>query len=537
MQALLGKITNITSPGETSAGGAPTRADARSLEVKFKAACVLPQRTKIPEWLKDQVLTLQRAVRDPREVGEPGDSLVLTPNESARWLSPLTVSPTILSGELPPTLQVRLRWWKEEKLPEFTVRANGRQRSGQFVKEGDEGVASIETASFFSFVPHLPVVFEVTCDKLKAACTVLPKDEPLASKLLLPEGEQYRLENRWYRLGVVGRTQAGGITSLREKGRGTDHFRSPENLIHPECQYAGHLDRFSAQGWGWSEQMVEAAMTCAGARREDGTVRLALEGMVDEGQNLRTSVSYTLYGELPLLLLERAFQFQKGKGGDKDKEKEEKPKEPIDEMRPVRLGFRAAWQAERGGSSGSRVLCTDGERLTITRPGQVGEMHHNHHWRMSDGWAIAEHPGRREYMMYLFDRQSPPHLVVWMGEHTFTLEPFWTHRPVRPEESAGYATALTAGEICGAGDEGGWVACRCEGPEGGVRCAVVARLRGSSATQSAWFVLGRDRREVPLASVLIPGVGPVFAATADFPEGQLSDPFDAAVGRIDRRRV
>jgi hypothetical protein len=504
------------------------------LEIKFKAACVLPQRTSIPEWLKDQVLTLRRAVPDPREIGEPGDSLVLTPEESAEWLCPLTVTPGFVYCTVPAALQVRLRWWKDEKLPEFTVRANGRQHSGQFVKEGNEGAASVDTAPFFGFQPHLPAVLEVTCDKLRAACTVLPANESFARKLLLPEGEQYRMENDWYALDVIARTQAGGILALREKGRGVDHFRGRENLIQHECEFSGHTDRFSAQGWGWSDQLREATMACAGVRREGGTVRLALEGVVDEGQNLRTSVVYTLYDELPMLLIERAFQFQKGKG-DKDKEKEEKPKEPIDDMRPVRLGFRAAWQAEREGEAWSRILCTDGQRLTSHRPGQIEEEHYNSHWRMSDGWAVAEHPSRREATMYLFDRQSPPHLAVWRGEHTLTLEPFWPHRPVRPEESVGYAAALTMGEIWGVSEDGGWVACRCERADNGVRCAVIARLRADTRSETARFAVGTERQETRLERIVAPGVGPVFAAIADFPDHRINEPFDAEVGRIGRR--
>ena len=88
MQALLGKITGI---GRQMAGEGPTTAGnghagplgARApLDVKFKAACVLPQRTGVPEWLKDQVLTVRRDAVDPREICEAGDSIVLTPVES-----------------------------------------------------------------------------------------------------------------------------------------------------------------------------------------------------------------------------------------------------------------------------------------------------------------------------------------------------------------------------------------------------------------------------------------------------------------------
>ena len=92
MQALLGKITGI---GRQMAGEGPTTAGnghagplgARApLDVKFKAACVLPQRTGVNmrEFLvfNQEVLTVRRDAVDPREICEAGDSIVLTPVES-----------------------------------------------------------------------------------------------------------------------------------------------------------------------------------------------------------------------------------------------------------------------------------------------------------------------------------------------------------------------------------------------------------------------------------------------------------------------
>lgn len=532
MDALLGKITHITRPDQKPESGSA----AAALEVKFKPACVLPARAKVPEWLKDQVLTIRREVLDAREIGEPGDSLMLTPVESAPWLSPLVVTPGVTYGELPRSLQIRLGWWKDEKLPEYTVRANGRTQSGQFEKEGSGGTAAVDTARFFDFEPHLPVTFEVTCDKLKAACTVLPADEPCVLKLLLPEGETYRLENIWYRIDIAAWTRGGAIQALREKGRGIDHFRSPDNLIQQVGENGGQIDRFTSQGWGWSDQLNEVAMSCASARRQGGATRLSLEGVVDEGQNQRTSVDYTLYDALPLLLLERQFHFHKGKGSDKDKEKDEKPKEPIDEMKPVRLGIRAAWLAERNGCSGSRILCTEGDRFAVVRPAQVGEFLGYYYWRMTDGWAVVEHPGRREYMLYLFDPQAPPHLATALMAHAITLEPFWPHRPVRPDESVGYPLAMTAGELCGASAAGAWVACRAGMPGGGVRCALIGRIRDSEAPSTAWFAVGGDSTEAPLQRSLVPGVGTVLFATAEFPAGQIDHPFEVTAGSIARRR-
>ena len=41
-------------------------------------------------------------------------------------------------------------------------------------------------------------------------------------------------------LSIVADRQGGGIESLREKGRGVDHFRGPENRIHAACEFGGN---------------------------------------------------------------------------------------------------------------------------------------------------------------------------------------------------------------------------------------------------------------------------------------------------------
>jgi hypothetical protein len=530
MQAILGKITHITPK---SCDTAPRHAATR-LEIKFKPACVLPQRTKVPEWLKDQTLTLERDVVDAREIGNPGDSLVLTPAESARWLTPLVVTPGVTYGELPQRLAIELRWCKDEKPPEYTVRANGRSWTAAFVKEGERLTASVGTSALFETAPALPVSLEATCDKMRVTCTVLPANTACAWKLMLPEGERHRVENAWYAVDILAQSHAGGISALREKGRGVDHFRRPENRISYELDYGGHSDRFRS-GWEWSEQMRDAKMTCAGSRREGAATRLDLEGVLDEGQSLRTSVVYLLYDDLPLILQQRDFRYGKPKEGD-NKEKDEKPKEPIDDMKVVGFGFRAAWIAERDGRTGSRVLCTDGERLVTTRCVEVGDYVGHHYWRMAGGWAVAEHPGRREQMMYLFDTRTPPFLATWLGAHTITLEPRWSMLPARPEESVGYALALTAGELCGAAAEGGWVACRTALPGGGTRCAVIARLREPIADQRASFTLGGESRELPLQSWLLPGVGAIQCAAVEFSGDRMRDPLEVTVAGIAGRR-
>jgi hypothetical protein len=527
MQALLGRITHI-EPTES-------RGRETTLRVRFKPACVLPRRTAAPEWLKEQTLTLERSVLDPRELGRPGDSLVLSPAESAPWLAPLVATPAVASGALPATLKIELRWWKDlSKLPEFTVRANGREQTGQFTREGSGGVAYVETASFFDGKPGLPVAFEITCEKLTTRVAVLPSSEPGAARVTTPDGEAHRLENLWYSVEVSARSHGGAIASLREQGRGVDHFRAPEDQIHEEEYFhAGFYERVMFDtGWGWSEKLTEAAMTCQSTRRESDALRLHLEGAVDEGMNLRGSASYTLLDRLPILLLEREYCFQKAKDKEEDKEKSSgHPKEPIDGMHSVAWGIRSATPVERQGDRGSRVFALDGDRLEVLRSPQVGDFTGCWDWRIRSGWIVCQHPGRREALLYLFDPTSRPELCIWWGPYGMAVEPGWPHVPARPQEGVGYRLGLVAGELCGADASGAWVACRAPLPGGGSRLSIVARLRSSDG-ESATISLGSDRRQIPLERMLLPGLGEITSASADFPSARIDDPLDVTVAGI-----
>lgn len=149
MNAILGKIQSV----DKSAASEPSR---HRMEIKFSPRCVMPERTKVPEWLKDQTLTVTRTVMDPREIGGPGDSIVLTPAESRKWLAPLTVTPVICFGSLPSELTVALRWWKDEKPPEIEVTANGRTRRIKLEKSGDQYEAEVSSSEFYGGHEALP---------------------------------------------------------------------------------------------------------------------------------------------------------------------------------------------------------------------------------------------------------------------------------------------------------------------------------------------------------------------------------------------
>lgn len=525
MQALLGKIVAIKPLGEATVAG---RAGMR-VEISFTGLCVLPERTAIPEWLKEQTLKIIREVYDLREVGHAGDSLAFTVAESAHWLFPLAVTP-VYYDVLPERLDIFLRWWKDGKPPEVMVRANGQQWSGSFAKEGDRFVASVETKLFYPTPPpSLPVKFEVTCGKLHLESHVLPTDRPVGEKMLGESGEMLRLRNAWYEIDLTA-TRGGGISALNENGRGNNHFLPPTDMIQQPLESAGHRDELRI---GWGRKLGDVAMTCAGIRREGCTTRVLMEGVVDEGMGLHTSVNYTIFDELPLIFLQREFAMHSGKKADKS-EGPEKPKEIIDQLFSMSASFRAAWVAERDGQCGSRILCVEGERLAPYRLVRPHSNNSQSGWRLRDGWAMVEHPRRREYMLYLFDGHTPPSLASWMDMTSFTLEPRWPSAPMMTGNSLGFTLAISAGEIGGAAVEGCWVACRAR-YHGGVRCAVIGTFR-ATGEMTAQVTLGGTMREEPLASTLLPGVGTFWHTVLQYPDGSMTDDFSATVAGIAGRR-
>jgi len=527
MNAILGKVSSVREIETSSAG-------THRVEISFTAVCVLPQREPVPEWLKGQTLKLERELDDLREVGQPGDSLVLTVEESAKWLMPLLVTPEICHGELPETIALTLLWWKDEKGPDYTVSANGITRTRTFTKNEGHFTAQITVADYFTSRPLLPVEIKVVCDKIALACTVLPAGQPYAYKLTLRQGELYRIENGWYCIDIVGNKEGGGISAWREHGRGVDHFHRPEHLILRDLQTAGHIDRYQT-GWKSSDRLLSLAMTCGGIRHEDGLTRLFLEGLVDEGQNLRTTVTCQVLDEMPLLMWQREFHRHTGKKND-EKEKSEQPREPIDDVLTMGLNFRTAWVAERDGDSGSRVLCAYDDQLVTIRSATVRDIIRAEGWQMSSGWAVVEHPLREECMLYLFDREKPPFFRMWTAAQTMTLEPSWLQEPARPGDSFGFQLGISAGERCGAVAEGAWLACRAALPQGGVRCGVIARLQ-DTLPRTGTVTLGSEARDVTLAHMLLPGIGKIQYAVVDFPAGALTDSFDAVIATIPSRQA
>ena len=532
MNGLLGKITKIRT---LKARGRSVGRRHR-LEVSFTAACVMPGRTKAPFWLKDQVLKVIREVADPRETGGTGDSIVLTPAESAKWLFPLIVDPAVTYGRIPPKIRITLRWWKDKKPPEFTVCANGRRKRGRLIRRGKVLSTSVPTGYFFDGEPTLPVGFSVSFDKLTADCSVLPEDPPFDCRVRTVYGERHRVESLWYALDICADQCGGGISMLREKGRGNDHFRTDDSLIHGVFNRSGHIDRVR---FGWAEKMDDVKMTSCAARREGRTTRLCLEGVLDKGRNIHTSVAYTVFDNLPLIIVNRDVMLhKKGEKDDKgeDKKGDEKPREPIDRMESVSLGFRAAYLAEKDGAAGSRVLSVDEERFSVIRYAQMHDRLRNT-WRLTKGWAIMEHPIRRESMMYLFDTRSAPLVNVQLVEGMVALAPNWLPLPVKAETGAGFTLAIVAGELCGAGSTGAWVACRRPLQGAGVECAVVGRFREGLENLTVDIRIGGRELTAPLERLLLPGVGEIHVASARVYKARMKSKFDVTAGGVPARRI
>jgi hypothetical protein len=259
-----------------------------------------------------------------------------------------------------------------------------------------------------------------------------------------------------------------------------------------------------------------------------------MEGVADDAMNVRTSVACTVFDRVPLVTIERSFMFYAAKKNEGDQKASEKPKERIDDLRPVALGFRAAWSRKDANDTG-RLICMDGERLAVLRGAQVGE-YIRPGWRVAQGWVIVEHLDRRECMIYMFDPQSLPYIASWIGPHAMTLEQTGPSRPVMPDDSVGITLGMAAGELCGARPDGAWVACRKQMPHGGTLCAVIGRTRDPLLNATAKFALGGSAMEIPISSMLIPGIGMLFTASAEFADGQSDDLFDVAVSEITSRR-
>lgn len=523
MIALLGKIISIT---KIDAGSA----SMNRFEIKFKAACVMPARTVIPEWLKDQTLTLTRDIVDPRELGHPGDSIIIPPDESDRWLHPLRVDPVIAYNELPDSIRIKLKWWKEDKSPDYTVKANGIVITGKFDKTDETWNAEVKTSDFYSSTPKLPVDFEVAVDKMKAVCSVVRDDTLWSRKMSLPAGDRHRVSGNWYTVDVISGAYGSGIISLVEKGRGVDHFLTPKGQITADLLHIGHKDML-VQGWDFWK-MAGTSMNCAGYYREGDSLKMSFDGVVDEGKGIRSSVTYTVFDELPLILDDRRFQFAEPKKPD-DPKANEMPKEPIDNMIPVGFGIRPGWASDTGSQSGSKVIFMNDKQLMEYR--LVKEDYLSlHNSTLAESWILVEHPNRNENTLYFVDKKHVQYIGVCLNSFSFLIETRSPVIPLMPNSTLGFSIGFSAGELCGASTAGAWTSIRMP-VDGGIRCAVIGSFKDSR--QDVTISVGDTVKQLQLMSAIVPGIGTIGYVTCDLPGSTIDDAFDVVAAGIPSRRM
>lgn len=526
MNAILGKIKEVKKLKNSGK-------KLQHVEISLKPVCLLPKRKNVPEWLKDQTLKITREVADMREIGGEGESIVLSTNESLKYIYPLTVEPSVVYGKLPEKINLTLRWWKDDKPSEVVASANGKQKRYSFVKKGEAFSASINPKDFFDKSPTLPAELKISFDKITVGCTIFADKESGYAKIQTINGERHRLESDWYSMEVRASEYGGGISMLLEKGRQKDHFSINDNLINDFFEESGHIDMVkTGPEWvhDWNNIMVGTAMTSSAFKSEDDTFRLTLDGVVDEAKNTKTSVSYTMFDRLPMVIIQRDFFIHKQK--KKDEKPDEKPSELIDKVMAAALNFRGAYAIEREADKGSRILSVDGDRFSIMR--SILPNYDFKGWQLKEGWVIMQHPCRKESMMYLFDKKNAPKLFNWIGDNFITVEGVWNAAPLLPEQGIGYSIAMTAGELCGADTNGAWIATR-RLTDSGIECAVIARFKDTDKDKTADITLGKEIISVPFKKITITGIGEISTAKAIFPKGKMNSLFDVVAGSIPAR--
>lgn len=498
MQGLIGKITSLKEINVSD--------NNVTFTVKFSPVSTLPNRKPVPDWLKGQTLEVERTVQDRREIGGVGDSIVLNALESAKWLHPLVVSTELAVGVVPNNLELNLRWWKEDKAPSYRVKANNVILNGEFEPSGNGQFNATVSTDGFSKI--LPLTISVECESINVTSNILPDGKLGGWPVESSYKKTYEIDSVWYRASVITNSHMGGIVSLKEKARDINHFQAPEGITQPVLENGGHYDRYRTSAWDWNGKSYDAGLTSKSVRCLQDTVRFSSETVVDEGENLYSSCSCIFYNDFPLMAYERNFQ----RRSPKDKKSDNGiPEEAIDSIVSIGMGCRSATLIERnGGINSSRAVFThDGKLLKVRSSmpyeymqlgGSKGIL------TIEDGWTLIEHPNRKSYLLYLFDRSLPPIFGLWNGLHEMSFEPMWLNTLLKQDSSCGLSFGLAAGETAGVSERGAWVACRRPTASGAIETGIVARLRDNKDNKVT-VTSGSCVKEAELASVIVPGIG------------------------------
>ena len=525
MYGLLGKITNI----KTKAGS------NLNFDITFEPVAVLPDRTAVPKGLKGKKLKLERRVSHRQELGGIGDMIVIGSGEASKWLSPLAVEPAIARGRAPSRITIRLRWWPDKKPPDYSVSVPGASLSGKFKKgPDDEWTAELRTERFLPRSLAAPFDVRVKCGELEAWCAVLPHDKPVSRRICAAPAPFHRLENEWYSADVTPDRYAGGIVSLVERGRGVEHFPAVEGLIQHPLEQAGLCARCRVD-FMFTNEGAKVAHT--GSYISAGDLRAVFEGEIEPASGLRSITEFTLTKSFPLLVVDRRYAIPKkkkegGPGPAKDAARQKPPPQPVDDLYSLSHCLTALWPA----AEEARVLWVDKEALNSTRPAMPWYMLSGPDWKLRKGWVLAENGERTRGILFLSAPDPPDRLVVRrMGNYDrFILEE--EPLPLGPDEGAGRAAAVAAGETWGASEKGAWIGVRTPLAGGGVRCAFIARTEGLDGSAEVLARVGRRKGTAPLERLSLPGIGPAAAALIDIPGGTMSSRFEAEVDGIPSRR-
>lgn len=504
-KALLGRIVGI----------APVEGADDRWQVTCIPLCVLPHQTAPPDWLKDQKLTIERVAADPRALGVPGDSLVLDTHESARWLNPLRLSVPSLVDAFPQTLGIELSWWKDDKAPDYVVRCLGREWRGSLEKGDDKMSACVDLSDLAALVDVPPAEIVITVESLTARVVLTPAAPTWWERRSTPDDELLRLQGDWYTVDLHPAAFAGGITQVTERARGRDLFVRPEQ-IQGVYDYGG-IHHGLRHGWNWLQSMFDRPMESVHGAADGDGLRLTLEGLIDEGMGLRSTLEVRLLRDAPLVLMNRQYHCQPAAPASDKPGKPAPVKMPIDDLKAFQPILEACWQSDQSGSTGSRLHTVENGRYVTLRPSPDDE---HGQWarerRMSDGWALVEHPLRAECAMLLFDPCALPTRWVGMHHDRLTVQCNWSAQLVERGRGIAHSAAWCFGEWCGASEQGVWVACRCPESAGQQQVAIVARWRKDVPDASVW--IGEEPVTAAWRVLTLPGVGEVRVVRIDAPK-------------------
>ncbi len=497
MKALLGRLVSVD----------PIEGQTDQYSIAFKPICVLPNRSAPPEWIKDQTLKVERQVHDLREIGHPGDSLVLSIEESRPWLTPLEVTPCGVVHDIPEKLSLSLHWWKEGDPPTYTVKVNGWEMTGKFEKNDEKITAKVDISQAVTQL-RAPVVIDVEVDKLHEQCVVLPAQGPVWQHVKQPQGDYVRLRGRWLQADINPNCYAGGLCGVKELLRGQEHLTKPEHTVLGELKFGGYFDGIS-QGWGplGGLETIQAKSISGDTGSEGPQVRL--EGMLNEGLRLRSLVNCQLPDWAPLLIWRREYARQ-----PLDKSAEG-VQVPINSVESLKLYGHLSSVTDGSGLLQSRLSAIEDGRFVSLRLAKEYENSHGNGKKLDAGWLVVEHPVRQQMTLVLInpDHCQCQHHNTYAG--CFNVEWHMSDQLVGPIGGLGQTVALAFGEQCGAGDAGAWVACRGVSDDGQLMVGIVARLKSHEGATAVVSCAGQQQ-ELLLRSVPIPGVGEVQIASAQF---------------------